>query len=198
VGRLALGIVAGCAIAAAAGLVWLRGDACLGRCGAETRCLDHLCVPAVARPTAAPAKVERRARSRGELPLAQAEEQLRPGDERPLVQGDALGRPEHIDLSEAGSAGELSDADLDRVFRASQPAILRCITDAIGDAPLTSGQVEVGFRVERTGAVSRVRVEAPALLQRRGLTRCVHAIVIALGFPPSGGASVASYPFALR
>ena len=109
------------------------------------------------------------------------------------------GRPEHIDLTAQGDDGkELSQEDLDRVFRPSEPAITRCITAALGDAPLETGKVEVGFRVEKTGEVSRVRVEAPALLQRNGLTKCVRSSVTALRFPRSGGANVVTYPFEIK
>jgi hypothetical protein len=116
-----------------------------------------------------------------------------------VTQGDALGRPERIDLSQTGDdARELQQEDLDRTFRPSEPAILRCITDALGDAPLESGKVEVGLRVERSGQVNRVRIEAPQLLQRNGLSRCIRGVVTALKFPASGGASVVTYPFELK
>ena len=124
--------------------------------------------------------------------------QLKPGDEKMIAQGDALGRPERIDLSEGSSNRELQQEDLDHVFHPSEPAILRCITDALGDAPLESGKVEVGLRVERSGQVSRVRVEGPQLLQRNGLNRCVRGVVTALKFPVSGGANVVTYPFELK
>jgi hypothetical protein len=115
-----------------------------------------------------------------------------------VAQGDALGRPQRIDLTQTGDDGrELSQDDLDRVVHAAEPAILRCITTAVGDAPL-DGKVELGLRVEESGQVSRVRVEAPALLQRQGLTRCIRAVVTPLRFPASGGASVVTYPFELK
>jgi hypothetical protein len=197
--RLLLGVLIGAAATAAAAWWWTRGDDCLGRCGAETTCRDHRCVAAAHAPTVTPpARDRRRSRARSDLTPAAAEQQLHPGDEQPLAQGDALGRPERIDLSEAGDAPELTDQNLDDVFHASEPAILRCISDAVGDAPLDNGQVEVGLRVERNGSVSRVRVTAPTLLQRRGLTRCVRAVVTALRFPASGGASVVTYPFAIK
>ena len=93
---------------------------------------------------------------------------------------------------------ELEQEDLDAVFRPLQPAISRCITDAVGDYPLESGKIEVAFRVERTGQVRKVRITAPQLLMRRGFVGCVRPIVTGLRFPASGGANVVTYPFSLQ
>ena len=68
----------------------------------------------------------------------------------------------------------------------------------MGDYPLESGRIEVAFRVERSGAVHKVRITAPQLLMRRGFTGCVRPIVTGLRFPSSGGANVVTYPFALQ
>jgi hypothetical protein len=202
VARFLLGMALGCALLVGAGVAWrLRTDGCLGRCGDGTRCEHHRCLPFVgAAPAPSPLPKERRHRSRrpGDAPAA-AEVQLHPGDEKMVAQGDALGRAEHIDLTQAGDDGhELSQEDLDRVMRGAEPAITRCITDAVGDAPLERARVEVGLRVEKQGQVSRVRVEAPALLQRQGVTRCIRGVVTALRFLPSGGASVVTYPYELK
>jgi hypothetical protein len=196
--RFLVGVLLGAGLLAGVAYVWMRGaDACLGRCGEGTRCDNHRCVATLAS-AAVPAKeLKRRRRHASGEPSAPAEVQLRPGDEKMVAQGDALGRPEHIDLT-LPDARELSQDDLDRVFRPSEPEILRCISDALGDAPLETGRVEVGLRVDRSGQVSRVRVEAPQLLQRNGLTRCVRGIVTALRFPASGGATVVTYPFELK
>jgi hypothetical protein len=130
---------------------------------------------------------------------AQSDLKLQPGDEHIATAGEALGRAEHIDLSQAGDDGhDLSQEDLDAVFRPAQSAISRCITEAVGDYPLESGKIEVGFRVERTGQVHKVRITAPQLLMRRGFPGCVRPLVTALRFPASGGANVVTYPFALQ
>jgi hypothetical protein len=190
-----LAMLCGVALAAGGGWLWLHGDPCLGRCADGTRCVEHRCLPPVARAIpAAPAPKDRRRRVRTS---AAPEVRLQPGDEKMVAQGDALGRPERIDLSEP-DARELSQDDLDATFHHAQPAIERCITESLDDAPLETGRVEVGLRVEKSGAVSRVRVEAPSLLQQHGLSRCVRNAVTALRFPASGGASVVTYPFELK
>jgi hypothetical protein len=191
-------------MAAMAATLWLRRidprDPCLSRCGAETHCSFGRCIPVVAQATPAAAEHKRRRRKNGDATFAaQPEVTLNPGDERTISDGDALGRPEHIDLAKEGDDGhELSQDDLDRVFHAIDGGITRCITDAVGDAPLERGKVEVSFRVEGSGSVSRVRLSGPQLLFRRGLTRCVRPQVTALHFPRSGGASVVTYPFQLQ
>jgi hypothetical protein len=146
-----------------------------------------------------PSKRRHRTRRGDGAGPAIAEETLRPGDERMTQEGDALGRPERVDFGKEGDDGkELAQDDLDRVFHRAQGEVSRCITDTIGDAPLDSGHVEVAFRVERTGAVRRVRLSAPQLLLRKGLMRCVRPLVVALAFPSSGGASVVTYPFQIQ
>jgi hypothetical protein len=204
-GRFFAGALASAALLAGAiFFFWTRSDggACLGRCGAGTRCADHQCVAAAVEPAhpAPPQKDPRRRRHAAGPGAATPEVTLRPGDEKMTAQGDALGRPERIDLSKEAKDDEreLSQEDLDRVVHAAEPQISRCITDALGDAPLETGRVEIGLRVERSGEVKRLRVEAPALLVRQGLYRCLRGVVGALRFPASGGASVVTYPFELK
>jgi hypothetical protein len=201
--RVLGGLVLGLLLAFVGGYIWLHeSKSCLGRCGDGTLCSDEHCVvagPAVA--VAPPKDGSRRHKRRGVGGLGPAapELKLNPGDDKMTASGDALGRPEHIDLTQAGDDGrELSQEDLDNVFHEAQPQISHCITDAVGDYPLETGKVEVAFRVERSGAVKKIRVEAPQLLMRRGLYGCVRPLVSALHFPASGGANVVTYPFALQ
>jgi hypothetical protein len=182
----------------ALGAAWLLvpHDDCFGRCGDGTQCKNRVCVASATTPPPPTAKErKRRARRNGES--AAPEIHLQPGDEKMLAEGDALGRPEKIDLSEP-DAKELSQDDLDSVFHSAGGRIEKCITDALADAPLETGRVEIGIRVEKSGAISRVRVEAPALLQHNGLTKCVRGAVASLHFPASGGANVVTYPFELK
>jgi hypothetical protein len=195
------GIVVGVALAAGAGWLYLqKGKDCLQRCGDGTRCFNGRCI-ASAPPTTiatAPAPKKRKRHSGGGGP-AQPELKLEPGDDRIATTGDSLGRAEHIDLAQGGDDGrELSQDEMDNVFRPAQSAISRCITDAVGDYPLESGKIEVAFRVERSGAVRKLRITAPQLLMRRGFAACVRPVVTGLHFPSSGGANVVTYPFQLQ
>ncbi len=177
--------------------VALRGaDGCFGRCGNGTRCEDHKCVVAtVAAAPVVPQEKKRRGHHEGNG--AAPELQLKPGDEKMTVQGDTLGRPEHIDFSQP-DAVELSQDDIDRVFNPGNPRIISCITDAIGDYPLDSGKVVVGLRIEKDGRVSKVRVDAPALLARQGVYRCIRSLCSAMRFAASGGAQVVTYDFGVK
>jgi len=194
------GIVVGAALAAGGGWLYLqRSKDCVGRCGDGTRCFSGRCIAATQPTTVASAPTPKKRRHHGGGGGAQPELKLEPGDERIATAGDSLGRAEHVDLTQGGDDGrELQQEDLDAVFRPAQSAISRCITDAVGDYPLESGKIEVGFRVEKTGAVHKVRITAPQLLMRRGFAACVRPIVTALHFPASGGANVVTYPFALQ
>ena len=197
-------MVVGVALVAGGAWAWMRThDGCFGRCGEGTRCTDHKCLATGPAVTIAPPtdKTHRRRRhgAGGALGQAAPELKLQPGDERIVAQGDALGRPDHIDFRQGGDDGhELDQGELDRIMRNAEPEILKCITDAVGDWPLDSGKIEVGLRIERSGQVTRVRVSGPQLLQRNGLYRCVRGVVTALHFPASGGSTVATYPYELK
>ncbi len=123
---------------------------------------------------------------------------LRPEDRRQQSVGDKLNTTEVINMEEAHlSDRELSQEDFDSVFRPRQGDILGCIDDARGDAQL-EGQVAVAFRVQRTGKVSGVRVEAPTYLIDHGLLACMRKVVQSMSFPVSSKSQVVTYPFQLR
>ena len=198
--RILFGIVVGAALAAGGGWLYLqRAKDCVGRCGDGTRCFNGHCIAAPPPTTVASAAAPKKRKRHGSGGGAQPELKLEPGDDRSATVGDSLGRAEHVDLTQGGDDGRsLEQEDLDAVFRPAQPAISRCITDAVGDYPLESGKIEVAFRVERTGQVRKVRITAPQLLVRRGFVGCVRPIVTGLRFPASGGANVVTYPFSLQ
>ncbi len=126
---------------------------------------------------------------------------LSPADLRLVGQGDDLSRPDVIHLGDAtdeGGSRELGQDDIDLRFRAKEDAILDCIARARPDEETyVPGRVTVKFRIQRTGNVRGVRVEAPAILQRGGLTGCVRGVLGGLRFPPSSGSQIVSYPFSL-
>src|SRR4051812_23370332 len=112
-GKLLAGVLVGAALAAGAAWLWSRSEPCLARCGAGTQCRDHACVVVTAA-AAPPAPKEKHRRARRDSAAA-PEVHLKPGDEKMLAEGDALGRPQKLDLSEP-DARELSQEDLDGVF----------------------------------------------------------------------------------
>jgi hypothetical protein len=126
---------------------------------------------------------------------------LSPADLKLVSQGDDLSRPDVIRLGDAtddSGSHELGQDDIDLRFRAKEEAILDCIAHARPDEETyVPGRVTVKFRIQRTGNVRGVRVEAPAILQKGGLTGCIRGVVAGLRFPPSNGSQVVSYPFSL-
>lgn len=208
--RFLLGFVLALATVAGAAYLYLgkaaMNNACLDRCGDGTRCASAHCIPSFADKTVEPVD-KKGGRRRGKRPLlsaggvtsAEPEKKLAPGDDRTTTTGDALGRPEHIDMTQGGADGkELSQGEIDRVWASAEPTLSRCITDALGDWPLDSGKLEVSYRIEKDGAVKKVRLAAPQLLVRQGLYPCMRTRITALKFPPSGGASVVTFPFAIQ
>jgi hypothetical protein len=124
---------------------------------------------------------------------------LRPADLKIVWQGEDLSRPEtqRLDFSNEGER-ELSQDEIDARFRAKEDAILDCIQHARpDDETWVPGRVTVKFRIQRTGNVRGVRVEAPAILQKGGVYGCIKGVVGGIRFPPSNGSQVMTYPFSL-
>ncbi len=125
---------------------------------------------------------------------------LSPADLRPLAQGDDLAAPDvlRFDMANERQLPELTQDQIDEVFRAQEPAILACIGHARPDPETyVPGRVTVKFRIQRTGSVRGVRVEAPAVLQKNGLFGCIKGAVGRMRFPAAGNSQIASYPFTL-
>jgi hypothetical protein len=149
-------------------------------------------------------RVDDRAGGRPE-PEAELEPEPEPiklsaADRKMVAQGDDLGRPEvvHLDLSDNSNAPELSQEDIDHAFRAQEDAILDCIARARPDAEVyVPGLVNVKFRIQRQGAIHGVRVEAPQVLQKGGLTSCIKGVLERIRFPASGSSQIVTYPFRL-
>ncbi len=128
------------------------------------------------------------------------ERKLTASELRPASRGDDLSRPDvlSLDMGDNNAAPELSEEEIDQRFRDRQDAILDCIDKARpDDQTYVPGRVTVQFRIQRTGQVRGVRVEAPSILQAGGLYSCVKSVVMGLRFPPSSGSQVVTFPFAL-
>lgn len=126
---------------------------------------------------------------------------LSPADLKLVSQGDDLSRPDVIRMGDAtddSGSHELGQDDIDARFRAKEEAILSCISRARPDEETyVPGRVTVKFRIQRTGNVRGVRVEAPAILQKGGVYGCIKGVVGGIRFPPSNSSQVVSYPFSL-
>jgi hypothetical protein len=183
--QFVLGFLTASALALGAYYVWLRPRP-------EPAPSVSEAAPSEAKPTA----VDRRHRRRGGGGTAAVA--LRPEDLRPGAEGDDLRTPDVVDLTQQGG-GELSQEDVDARVRARQSELLACI-EAARPSPdaLITGQVTVRFRIQRSGTVRGVRVEAPAVLLRGGLYRCMRPIITGLRFSASGESLVMSYPFQLE
>ena len=123
---------------------------------------------------------------------------LRPADLKMVWQGEDLSRAEtqRLDLSTEGH--ELSESEIDAGFRAKEDAVLGCINRARPDEDTyVPGRVTVRFRIQRTGTVKGVQVEAPVILHRGGLLGCVKGVMASLKFPASSTSQVITYPYSL-
>ena len=125
---------------------------------------------------------------------------LRAADLKIIWQGEDLSRPDamRLDFSKDAVGRELSQDEIDARFRTKEAAVIGCVTRAHPDAyTFVPGRVTVKFRIQRTGVVKGVQVEAPAILHRGGLTGCIKGVVGGLRFPASNMSQVITYPFSL-
>ena len=134
-------------------------------------------------------------------PIAEPEPiKLRAGDLKIVWQGEDLSRAENqrLDFSNDAVGHELSQDEIDARFRTKEDAVLACVARARPDEyTFVPGRVTVRFRIQRTGAVKGVQVEAPVILHKGGLTGCIKGVVGGLRFPASNMSQVISYPFSL-
>lgn len=137
----------------------------------------------------------------GRQPIDEPEPvKLRAADLKIVWQGEDLSRSETVRLDFSNDAGghELSQDEIDARFHAKEDAVLGCIARARPDEyTLVPGRVTVRFRIQRTGTVKGVQVEAPVILHRGGLTGCIKGVVGSLRFPASNMSQVITYPFSL-
>ncbi|HEY6476852.1 MAG TPA: hypothetical protein VI456_09750 [Polyangia bacterium] len=138
-------------------------------------------------------------------PVAMAEPEpepikLRAADLKMIWQGEDLSRSETVtlDFSKDSGGHELSQDEIDARFHTKEAAVIGCVTRAHPDAyTYVPGRVTVKFRIQRTGVVKGVQVEAPVILHRGGLTGCIKGVVGSLRFPASNMSQVITYPFSL-
>ena len=125
---------------------------------------------------------------------------LRAADLKIVWQGEDLSRADAVtlDFSKDAVGRELSQDEIDARFRTKESAVIGCVTRAHPDAyTFVPGRVTVRFRIQRTGAVKGVQVEAPVILHKGGLTGCIKGVVGGLRFPASNMSQVITYPFSL-
>jgi hypothetical protein len=125
---------------------------------------------------------------------------LRAADLKIIWQGEDLSKADTVtlDFSKDAVGRELSQDEIDARFRTKEAAVIGCVTRAHPDAyTFVPGRVTVKFRIQRTGAVKGVQVEAPVILHRGGLTGCIKGVVGGLRFPASNMSQVITYPFSL-
>jgi hypothetical protein len=204
--RLVIGALVGAVLGGAGvlghGLLQKRADPCLERCGDGTACESGRCVPSGV-PVAAAERSRgkrRRPRPSAGAPERESLRRVSAADLKPTSEGPSLRGTDRVDLTgDSDAAGrELSTEEIDAKVRSSDDKIVACIDRARKDFDLDRGRVVVGFRIERSGAVEKVRVSAPALLLRNGLHECIRGVVRSLRFPATSRALVMSYPFELR
>ena len=125
---------------------------------------------------------------------------LSASDLRTVAQGDDLSTPDvlRLDMSNDKELPELTQDQIDEQFHGQESAILECIARARPDPETyVPGRVTIKFRIQRSGTVRGVRVEAPSILQKNGLFGCIKGTLLRMRFPRAGTSQIVSYPFRL-
>jgi len=113
--------------------------------------------------------------------------------------GDAVAQPSRtLDLAGGDDGGRrLDDAEIASGVAGGSHAIVACIKDAAGGAPL-SGEVTVQMLVDGDGKVTKLRVRAAAFLHEHGLTACAKRAGRGFPFAKTGAPTVVTAPFYLN
>lgn len=109
-------------------------------------------------------------------------------------------REAQLDMGASGAkvSGFLSREQINRVVQANRAAIKYCFESALQHEPHLSGKLEAAWRIDRSGAVSTVRV-AKSTLGSPKVEGCVLRQIKRWQFPkPDGGEVDVVYPFIFR
>lgn len=169
---------------------------CFDVCGAGTRCVSGRCeVVAEPEPEAAPeptTKVGKRGRKRGRGDASPDEDTApaaagtyTPVSDRHIPRYDATAT--QVLDPDAGSE-RLDDAAVRRELKSLEPALDRCIADAVaGGVEIGSGRVDFVFGLTATGKVSGVTAKASSAIQHSGVVGCLRKVVFDHRFPKYDG-----------
>ena len=103
-----------------------------------------------------------------------------------------------MEAASAKVSGFLSREQINRVVQANRAAIKYCFESALQHEPRLSGKLEAAWRIDRSGAVSTVRV-AKSTLNSPKVEGCVLRQIKRWQFPkPDGGEVDVVYPFIFR
>jgi|GEM_PF-5407871 hypothetical protein len=177
---------------------------CGGHCGAQTECVNELCQNSDA--PSKKRKKRRRSRRRRKKAVATStvDQTLEPAlktptgkDLKSISKGPSLKGIDRMDMNEA-DLPELNQDLVEKRYRAKDSQILSCIAKARSGWAIEKVLVKVGFRIEPTGQIKKVRVQAPTLMQNNGLHTCIKKVVTSLRFARSSRSLVISYPYRLE
>jgi hypothetical protein len=184
--RFLMGVIVGAVLGAGALYVYLKRP--LPAAAPEEK-------PIAGAATSAPKQPRGKKGARPEAPREGGVITIRPEDLKRVSEGESL-KPSaaRVDMSEVDDSHDLTQGEIDGAVATQADGIIRCITDARGEAEV-SGEITAGMLVDAKGSVARTRVEAPAYLMKRGLGTCVRPLLAQVRFPAPGRETVVTVPF---
>lgn len=123
--------------------------------------------------------------------------ELGAADRKLIWKGDAVALPARsVDFGGVGESRSLGPQEINQAIKSQSSAVLSCITVARGNAPLDA-QITVKMLVDGGGAVTAVRMRAPAYLFEHGFYTCARKAATAMRFPATGAPTVVEAPYDL-
>ncbi|MBK9031600.1 MAG: hypothetical protein IPL61_09745 [Myxococcales bacterium] len=122
---------------------------------------------------------------------------LTDADRKVEWRGDAVAAPPRLIDMEAADARALDDDEIAAGIAGGSRAVVDCIKDAAGPAPL-SGEVTLKMLVGGDGRVTKARVRAAVYLHEHGLTACARRAARGFSFAATGAPTVVTAPFYLN
>ncbi len=206
--RFVFGLICGCLLFVAYlgyQTYGVEKEPCAGLCGEGTECVNETCVVAKEKKSGPTKRSRLRSRRRrhGSRHSGESDEMaLRKPTANELAvttRGPSLRGADYVTLGDDAPQGkELSTDEIAQKLRTLDSQIMGCIEQASGDVDMAGSKVEIGLRIERTGVIQKVRVQAPALLHRAGVYNCIKPLVTSLHFRPCSRSTIMTYPYALH
>jgi hypothetical protein len=142
-------------------------------------------------------KHRRRHSGSGKLQEIDETIELSAADRQMVWRGPVVKLPKRdMDFGGGDGGRSLDQSEINQGVSGGQKALIGCVADARGNAPL-SASIVVKFLVEGTGRVSKVRARAPSYLMKHGFYECASSAARHMRFPGTGAATVVTVPLDL-
>jgi hypothetical protein len=101
--------------------------------------------------------------------------------------------PQNIDVGGAGDARGLDDGEIQATISGQAGGVKDCVVQGATGTDLRA-QIVVKLLVDKTGRVTKSRIQAPHYMQDKGLLPCAKRALGGMHFPATGAPTVVTLP----